>query len=795
MRKQFLTRILSVTLVCSVAFNMGFVNDISANAAVSDGIPYTTEGTYDVSVSHVLINQVYGGGNNKGAGSHGFIELYNPTDSEVDLSGWSLQYLGAEADDKNDPGWHKLDLTGKIGAHCSYLVRTKKYKDDTTPANYTVPEGDRQWDDITINGKGITVALMSNNDLLTTKDIFDNTTHKPKVDGYVDMIGVTGNDNLVTQQAPAYEGYATASQSTKKGVRRIAFKDTDCNAVGEDDGDFVIIEYNATDTDYLEWAHPRKTTDGAWTASEMPEFKETTSLSETAINTLTNCIGTDSTHTRTFTWQMPVSVTAGQVKISKKEDMSSSVNVTATVHLNHKGTANVFNASATELTEGTTYYYQVECGDVKSDVYSFKTAVKGETFTFVHASDSQSKTESGYDIYKQAITNITNTYKPAFILESGDLVDTNYFEDEWRWFIQKSQDMFANNAFFPVVGNHEASSSYPAWAMREHFTVPNYCTSETVTPGTVYSYDYGNAHFAILNTENKEGFQAEKEWLAKDLAATKQKFIIVSFHRGIYGGNGIATDVRDAFLSTIDMYNVDLVLFGHDHSYIRTKALKNGVEDKNGTVYLEGGGCASKQDSANSNFPEYAEITATPGAPCYNVITVTDKEIQVKTVTVDLINNTINSLQDNASIVTSGNDANIKVDFTIKARNRRASIDTEETTTAASATQKPTTAAPSKTKVTVKKPIIKAAVKKKSAKKLSVILKKVSKARGYVIKVSTSKKFGKKKTKTIVTKRIKITIKKLKPNRKYYVKARAFKVVGKKKIYSPWSKTVKVKNK
>lgn len=75
------------------------VNQINA-ATVEAGTPYDGAGNYNVAVNHVIINQVYGGGNNKGAGSHGFIELYNPTDSEVDLSTWSVQYEGATGDDQ-----------------------------------------------------------------------------------------------------------------------------------------------------------------------------------------------------------------------------------------------------------------------------------------------------------------------------------------------------------------------------------------------------------------------------------------------------------------------------------------------------------------------------------------------------------------------------------------------------------------------------------------------------------------------------------------------------------------------
>ncbi|MGV7841173.1 lamin tail domain-containing protein, partial [Mycobacterium kansasii] len=44
----------------------------------------------------VVISQVYGGGGNSGASyTHDFIELFNPTGSPVDLTGWKVRYASA----------------------------------------------------------------------------------------------------------------------------------------------------------------------------------------------------------------------------------------------------------------------------------------------------------------------------------------------------------------------------------------------------------------------------------------------------------------------------------------------------------------------------------------------------------------------------------------------------------------------------------------------------------------------------------------------------------------------------
>ncbi len=80
---------------------------------------------------------------------------------------------------------------------------------------------------------------------------------------------------------------------------------------------------------------------------------------------------------------------------------------------------------------------------------------------------------------------------------------------------------------------------------------------------------------------------------------------------------------------------------------------------------------------------------------------------------------------------------------------------------------------------------------KSKKKKLAVTWKKVTGARGYQIYYSTSKKFKKKKQRTV--KKNKVTLKKLKTGRTYYVKVRAYTVDGNRKVYGKWSKVVKKK--
>jgi hypothetical protein len=47
-----------------------------------------------------VISQIYGGRGNLGATyTHDFIELFNPTDAPISLTGWSIQYASATGAD------------------------------------------------------------------------------------------------------------------------------------------------------------------------------------------------------------------------------------------------------------------------------------------------------------------------------------------------------------------------------------------------------------------------------------------------------------------------------------------------------------------------------------------------------------------------------------------------------------------------------------------------------------------------------------------------------------------------
>ncbi|MGN0173349.1 MAG: choice-of-anchor I family protein [Acutalibacteraceae bacterium] len=122
--------------------------------------------------TNLLIDQVYGGGG-KGETpiSNSFIELYNPTDEEINLSDYTLQY-----------GDTAIDLNGAVPAKGSFLIIGAAEITTDEFLTYDLPEAD-QTCDLTINNKSYTIKLMKGEteiDSVTAGDSAETKISKQK---------------------------------------------------------------------------------------------------------------------------------------------------------------------------------------------------------------------------------------------------------------------------------------------------------------------------------------------------------------------------------------------------------------------------------------------------------------------------------------------------------------------------------------------------------------------------------------------------------------------------------------
>ena len=264
------------------------------------------------------------------------------------------------------------------------------------------------------------------------------------------------------------------------------------------------------------------------------------------------------------------------------------------------GEMRIHEVTLEKLNQKTTYLYRVGDGSEEgwSDVYSFTTeAKKDQPFTFLFTTDSQAHNAAGNKIYGDLLSNALNEFPESrFILHGGDIVDDGALMSQWEGFFGATEGIFANTPIHAVLGNHDV------YGEGEHLFKSFFENPENGPEGQkewVYSFDYGDVHFAMLNSEtDSEGMKAQTEWLKQDMENTDKKWKVVMFHRAPYESNPLrGTDATRAhFAPVIEELGIDLALVGHDHSYARTHAMKNGqpVEAGNGTVYIIGGSSGPK---------------------------------------------------------------------------------------------------------------------------------------------------------------------------------------------------------
>ena len=319
------------------------------------------------------------------------------------------------------------------------------------------------------------------------------------------------------------------------------------------------------------------------------------------IKNLTHVITQDARHQRTISWQHGSRQDARLEYRLQGQKSGRMIQAVAqelpSVKNNH---TIIYTTQLTDLKAGATYEYRISMDKQKTDWQTFHTPPDNlAAFKTLIFGDSQA---ADYSVWGKTAQNAWEKNKDAtFFINMGDIVDNG--QDDWQWdaWYDGAEKLLRAIPFSPVMGNHEAYSL--DWKMAEPksylalFAVP-----ANGPPGLeryAYSYDYGDVHFAVLNTQLNELRQwqpdllvKQKTWLAQDLAKTDKKWKVVLMHRGNWQRPfvGPLDEVGQTFVPIFDQYQVDLVYTAHIHSYARTVPIKGGSQPApGGTVYITTG--------------------------------------------------------------------------------------------------------------------------------------------------------------------------------------------------------------
>ena len=532
----------------------------------------------------LIINQMYGGGDAlEGTPvSHGFIELYNFRDEEVNLKGIYLFYKAKAG------SWQSLKLEGIVPARHSFLIRCAQHaKPFSQGVRCNILDYDMQWN-IRLTDKGFSCYLAIGEETpedIPVRKVEDAQGNVISQNGrYIDLLGAGGVDP-VEGAIQVCETRFLNCMDKNTAVHRIDFANSGTKIIGTNasnkgfnDIDCEPINYKTCKVDVY---RPRSLKDGRWT-----EFYDKPKQKETAPSMINVMFGENGNSTRTFTFQTPL-VDSGFVKIrkdgeSKWENYETSVEVFSNVDED----VSVHRCIIENLEVGL-YEYQVGTEGCVSDNYSFeiKEFNEAQGMRILWTTDQQAWTKKEYDVWQVAARFLNNKQQNLdvpfdFHLNTGDISQNANRKFEWQYYYDYAKDITRNIPHVITCGNNDLID-------KKHSTAFNYyLTAQNQLWNSVYAFDLGFVHFVCLNSNedtlySSSFLQDQADWLDAHLTEVEARevqprWVIVFAHLSPMTVG--RTKRLQKWIAPCEKHKVDMFLCGHNHAWSVSKPIACGYD-------------------------------------------------------------------------------------------------------------------------------------------------------------------------------------------------------------------------
>lgn len=472
-------------------------------------------------------------------------------------------------------------------------------------------------------------------------------------------------------------------------------------------------------------------------------FAGSTTLSISKPTHVICSVGDDETG-RTVTWWAPYEDTDAELLYGENDDLSDATAVKAKEVCSRQGMFDdcsgyrIYEAEMKNLQPGCDYYYKVTGDHIRQT----HVADASGGFSFLYFGDAQyNKSADDYDLWQELFENAySRNTSAAFVMLGGDMVNFGQDDAEWDEFLQRADDVLSKVPAAAAAGNHEcnAQDTYKPEMMLDIFSFPQ--NGPAGFKEEFYSFDYGDCHIQVLNSDVFEQLARKKitaaelekinSWIRQDLKDTDKKWKVAVTHHPAYAvvDDTIAAQVMKYWEPIFSAQGADLVLCGHQHVYMRTKNM-------NGVTYVMG----------------------VSGSKLYS-----DRKLTYAACSKEYVSNyqTVNIKNDTMTVKSLDKDGNAIDEF----------------------------------KLTVKGQLAVRGLKVKTAGsgKITVSCDKNGHSDGRQIKVSTVSSF-KSNVKTYKISGNKKTVTGLKKGKTYYIKIRNYRKIDGKLHYGSWSSVKKIK--
>jgi len=359
------------------------------------------------------------------------------------------------------------------------------------------------------------------------------------------------------------------------------------------------------ETDSKEKDKPETTTSSSSTEETWATAKDykATLITTTPIRFLSVTVGSTAEEVN-LTWFSP-SKESGQVYWTTADDTEfENAYVYSTSVTPSESTSGYYINRVTicGLLPETQYLYQVGNEDALSPSYIYTSPAFSDTFRFTAVGDAQlgkpieelEKQKSNW----HKLLNKVNYHFPdsSFLVSLGDQVNNYNDAEEYNAFL--NQGVLYNLALAPVKGNHDMGG--PQFS--EHFTMPNQSSLGTCDDNGDgdYWFTRGNALFLVLNVMDRSKMEEHSDFIASAIESNPNtKWRILFSHYSPYNGYESylenAQYIRPYYLDFASKYQIDLIMCGHDHAYMRTyfiqedgsyQEYESPAVNPKGTMYL-----------------------------------------------------------------------------------------------------------------------------------------------------------------------------------------------------------------
>ena len=320
-----------------------------------------------------------------------------------------------------------------------------------------------------------------------------------------------------------------------------------------------------------------------------------------SINFLRQIITTDSATERLIMWQTNNKLLSPKVEY-RVHGQQNALTVPATEDFfSDDGMTNLqYLARLSKLSPDTAYEYRIISENNAGDWHTFHTA--GQTnFKCLLFPDSQSSDYSDWENLAQFAAK--RNPDASFFINLGDLVDNGEDHTQWRAWFNSLEGIIDRLPFVPVMGNHETYDKNWQVCLPEaylhYFAVPD--NNSKSFSRYYYEFDYGNAHFMVLNSQWEETapfksglIEEQQRWLRESVRQSNKRWNIVLVHKDVLQyqirnhperKEGFS-DVGEAFMPLFDELGIDVVFTAHLHTYRNRGHIHNFRHDNQGPLYI-----------------------------------------------------------------------------------------------------------------------------------------------------------------------------------------------------------------